>query len=34
MVYKLKIEKLVTEVTEEMADKAAEITAGKVQERW
>lgn len=34
MVYKLKIEKLVTGITEEMADKAAEITAGKVPERW
>lgn len=33
MVYKLKIEKLVTGVTEEMADKVAEITAGKVPER-
>lgn len=34
MVYKLKTEQLVTGVTEEMADKAEEITAGKIPERW
>ncbi len=34
MVYKLKTEQLVTEVTEEMADKAAERTAEKITEGW